>query len=103
MMPHDTNGSTLELFMRPEDVQVRSTRADDTTSTAIELGRGRVRDVLYAGSQIEHVIDFGGVNLLALSAVDRVSRLEPGNEVTVRCPMESMLIYADGRLASHGR
>jgi iron(III) transport system ATP-binding protein len=95
------DGSKVEAFLRPEDVRLVATegRADLASSNGtLSFGPGVVSDVLLAGSQVEYIIDFGGVDVLASGPRDDVSH-RSGDEVFVCAESTSVLLYADGRLA----
>jgi hypothetical protein len=61
------------------------------------LQGGRVVDVLYSGSEVDYVVDVGGVSLFVTNPVGP-SPYRAGDAVTVSFAGENALLYANGVL-----
>jgi hypothetical protein len=63
------------------------------------LQGGRVVDVLYSGSEVDYVVEVGGVSLFVTNPVGS-SPHRAGDAVTVSFAGENALLYANGVLVS---
>ena len=61
------------------------------------LSAGRVVDVLYAGGEVDTVLQFGTLELFATNPVGS-GQFQPGDPVSVSFDSRSALLYQSGKL-----
>ena len=87
----------LRLFVRPQQLHLHAAGTAALPPGHIALQGGRVVDVLYSGSEVDYVVDVGGVSLFVTNPVGP-SRYTSGEAVTVSFAGEHALLYANGVL-----
>lgn len=85
------------MFVRPQLLQLSAVGSAPLPPDHMALQGGRVVDVLYSGSEIDYVVDVGGVSLFVTSPVGP-SPYRTGDTVTVSFAGENALLYANGVL-----
>ena len=95
----DRHKGPLRLFVRPQLLQLSAAGTALLQRGHMALQGGRVVDVLYSGSEIDYVVDVGGVSLFVTNPVGH-SPYRAGDAVTVSFAGEHALLYANGVLVS---
>ena len=95
----DRHKGPLRLFVRPQLLQLSAAGTALLQLGHMALQGGRVVDVLYSGSEIDYVVDVGGVSLFVTNPVGP-SPYRAGDTVTVSFAGEHALLYANGVLVS---
>jgi iron(III) transport system ATP-binding protein len=89
----------LRLFVRPQVLHLSEAGTSLLEPGHIAIQGGRVMDVLYSGSEVDYVVDVGGVSLFVTNPVGQ-KRYAAGEAVTVSFAGETALLYANGVLVS---
>jgi iron(III) transport system ATP-binding protein len=89
----------LRLFVRPQVLSLSDAGTSLLEPGHIAIQGGRVMDVLYSGSEVDYVVDVGGVSLFVTTPVSQ-KRYAAGEAVTVSFAGETALLYANGVLVS---
>ena len=87
----------LQLFVRPQALRVHAAGAAIEDAGRIVLSAGRVVDVLYAGGEVDTVLQFGTLELFATNPVGS-GQFQPGDPVSVSFDSRSALLYQSGKL-----
>jgi iron(III) transport system ATP-binding protein len=87
----------LQLFLRPQALQLHAPEAVKPESGHMMLTGGRVVDVLYSGGEVDTVLQFGTLSMFATNPVGS-GQFNPGDPVTVSFDSNSALLYLDGKL-----
>ena len=95
----DRHKGPLRLFVRPQLLQLSAAGTALLQLGHMALQGGRVVDVLYSGSEVDYVVDVGGVSLFVTNPVGP-SPYRAGDTVTVSFAGEHALLYANGVLVS---
>jgi iron(III) transport system ATP-binding protein len=95
----DRHKGPLRLFVRPQVLHLSDAGASRLEPGHIAIQGGRVMDVLYSGSEVDYVVDVGGVSLFVTTPVSQ-KRYAAGEAVTVSFAAETALLYANGVLVS---
>ncbi len=95
----DRHKGPLRLFMRPQLLDLSAAGAAQLPPGHMAVHGGRVVDVLYSGSEVDYVVDVGGVSLFVTNPAGH-SPCRAGDAVTVSFAGEHALLYANGVLVS---
>jgi iron(III) transport system ATP-binding protein len=95
----DRHKGPLRLFVRPQVLHLSDAGTSLLEPGHIAIQGGRVMDVLYSGSEVDYVVDVGGVSLFVTTPVGQ-KRYAAGEAVTVSFAAETALLYANGVLVS---
>jgi len=95
----DRHKGPLRLFVRPQLLQLSTSGTAPPQPGHIALQDGRVVDVLYSGSEIDYVVEVGGVSLFVTNPVGP-NPYRAGDTVTVSFAGNLALLYANGVLVS---
>jgi len=99
VMALERHKGPLQLFVRPQVLQLSAAGAPLADAGHMALSGGRVVDVLYSGGEVDYVVDVRGVPLFVTSPVGR-GRFNPDDAVTVSFGGKEALLYANGKLVN---
>ncbi len=94
----DRHQGPLQLYVRPDALQLLPQAASPVASGQITLSGARVVDVLYSGGEVDYVVDLGGMTLYVTARAAQAG-LKPGDAVRVAFASQDALVYTNGRLA----
>ncbi len=87
----------IQMYVRPESVQLANNRPEMNGSRVMILPMGRVVDVLYSGSEVDYVVDVNDTTFYAKIIGSQV-RFKVGDTVQPFFAAGDALFYAEGRL-----
>jgi iron(III) transport system ATP-binding protein len=92
----DAPVGALAMHVRPEDVSVASPDGPGLDGACLE-GIGHVVEVLYAGLDVEYVVQFGTEMLFAKTTRPQMI-FSPGDRARIAIAADHALVYSDGHL-----
>ena len=95
----DGRKGPLQLYVRPQAVELSAPAAGTAGPGRIQLPDARVVDVLYAGAEADYVIDLAGITLYVSTPIAQATFAE-GDPVGVTFASADCLVYAGGQLVS---